>query len=289
MLSASAGTTEKDALLALRRLAAKGAYAIRGEAAPGADRSLAVFSPRNGFADASATIPAAAFAWVLRRGWIEAEQGTGRYRISVAGVKTLRKASSSPVTSASLTPSKTGADKKAKSKAAVSIGGIREGSLAWLRRRRDKGGDPLITEHQFAAGERLGTDFWYAQLSPRVTADWSATASSRRAPRSAPGAGVEIGDHVVAARQRVHRALDMVGPELAGILVEVCCHDVGLETAERALGLPQRSAKTVLQLALTRLARYYGLIAPASRSGFHHVRQWGSDDYRPSLEAWRSL
>jgi hypothetical protein len=43
----------------------------------------------------------------------------------------------------------------------------------------------------------------------------------------------------------------------------------------------------VLQIALTRLARHYGLIAaetcdPRAR---RKVRHWGSDDYRPSLEA----
>ena len=160
-------------------------------------------------------------------------------------------------------------------------------SLAWLRRRRDKDGLPLITEPQFAAGERLGADFWHAQLSPRVTADWSGTASSRRTPRAAPGVGVELGDHVVAARQRVHRALDAVGSELAGILVEVCCHDVGLEAAGRAQGWPQRAAKVVLQLALTGLARHYGLLAPEPRPGARRLRHWGSEDYRPDLDAWR--
>jgi hypothetical protein len=78
-----------------------------------------------------------------------------------------------------------------------------------------------------------------------------------------------------------------VGPELAGILVEVCCHDVGLETAGRTQGWPQRAAKVVLQLALTRLARHYGLLAPQPRPGDHRLRHWGSEDYRPDLDAWR--
>jgi len=45
----------------------------------------------------------------------------------------------------------------------------------------------------------------------------------------------------------------------------------------------------VLQIALTRLARHYGLIGSdrqtATRRG---VRHWGSDDYRPTIDAWRS-
>ena len=96
-----------------------------------------------------------------------------------------------------------------------------------------------------------------------------------------------MGDHVVAARQRIRRALEAVGPELAGILLDVCCHDIGLETAGRAQGWPQRSAKVVLQLALTSLARHYGLLAPEPRPGTHRLRHWGSEDYRPDLDAWR--
>ncbi len=53
-----------------------------------------------------------------------------------------------------------------------------ESPLVWLHRRRDKDGRPLISDEEFKAGERLGEDFWFAHLSPRVTADWSATPGS---------------------------------------------------------------------------------------------------------------
>jgi hypothetical protein len=91
---------------------------------------------------------------------------------------------------------------------------------------------------------------------------------------------------VVAARERVNRALHAVGPELAGILVDVCCHEIGLEAAERSAGLPCRSGKVVLDIALTALARHYGLIAP-ERPIAVRLRHWGDADYRPTLDAWR--
>ena len=112
-----------------------------------------------------------------------------------------------------------------------------EGALAWLRRRKDKDGRALITEMQFNAGEKLAADFWHAQLSPKVTASWSAMAPIHRLRRATPGLGVDMRDAVVAARERFQRALEAVGPELAGILVDVCCHDMGLEASGHAVGL----------------------------------------------------
>jgi hypothetical protein len=161
-----------------------------------------------------------------------------------------------------------------------------EGALAWLRRRKDRDGRALITEVQFNAGEKLAADFWHAQLSPKVTASWSAMAPVHRLRRATPGLGVDMRDAVVAARQRFQRALEAVGPELAGILVDVCCHDMGLEASGHASGWPQRAAKVVLDLALTRLARHYGLLAP-ERPAAARLRHWGDADYRPTLGAWR--
>jgi uncharacterized protein DUF6456 len=162
----------------------------------------------------------------------------------------------------------------------------RETPLQWLRRRKDKSGRPLLTEVQFEAGEKLAEDYWHAQLMPRVTANWSAPAPGARTRRSAPGTGVEMRDAVVAARQRVDRALMAVGPEMAGLLVDVCCHETGLETAERSAGWPCRSGKVVLDIALTTLARHYGLIPP-ERPLAARLRHWGDADFRPTLDAWQ--
>jgi hypothetical protein len=159
-------------------------------------------------------------------------------------------------------------------------------ALDWLRRRRGKAGGSLLTAPQFEAGERLAADFRHAQLMPRTTANWSAATPGVRTRRSAPGAGVEMSEAAVAARQRVCRALDTVGPELSGILIDVCCFDIGLEAAGQAGGWRRGTARVVLDLALTRLARHYGLIAPEAPA-FARLRHWGDADYRPTLDTWR--
>jgi Domain of unknown function (DUF6456) len=69
------------------------------------------------------------------------------------------------------------------------------------------------------------------------------------------------------------------------VLIDVCCHLKGLEEAERAAGWPQRAGKVVLQLALTRLARHYG-IGPATGASPRAVavRHWAATTNRPLFD-----
>jgi hypothetical protein len=92
---------------------------------------------------------------------------------------------------------------------------------------------------------------------------------------------MEMSDTALAARDSFTRALDATGPELAGILVEVCCFLHGIEQAEKTLDFPRRSGKLVLQLALTALARHFGYInAPKAYARMGH---WGGEGYRPEI------
>ncbi len=149
-----------------------------------------------------------------------------------------------------------------------------ESPLAWLARRRSRDGRPMIEPHQLLAGERLRADFTRAHLMPRTTSNWESPISS---DRRGGGAGT-FTDVMIAARQRVHQALDAAGPEFAGLLVDICCFLKGLEDIERARAWPTRSAKIVLQLALDRLARHYGYAAKAAGPGHAAVRTWLADD-----------
>jgi hypothetical protein len=150
-----------------------------------------------------------------------------------------------------------------------------ESPLAWLARRRGRDGRNYIEPHQLQAGERLRADFTCANLMPRTTSNWGSPMSSDR--RGSNRAG-DFTETMVAARQRVHQALDTVGPEFAGLLLDVCCFLKGLEDIERERTWPPRSAKVVLQLALDRLARHYGYAAQTSGRARAQVRTWLADD-----------
>jgi hypothetical protein len=149
-----------------------------------------------------------------------------------------------------------------------------ESPLVWLARRRGRDGRALIGPYQLQAGERLRADFTCAHMMPRTTSNWSSPLAVDGGLGNA-GAFTEI---MVAARQRVHRALDVVGPEFAGLLVDVCCFLKRLEDVERERLWPPRSAKVVLQLALDRLARHYGYAAQAKGPSKSAMRTWLSED-----------
>ena len=156
-----------------------------------------------------------------------------------------------------------------------------ESPLAWLARRKGRDGKPLLSAASVAAGEKLRADFTRGQMAPRVTANWEASVTSGR--RSGGGTPADLADAAIAARARVSRALEAVGPELAGPLVDVCCFLKGLEEVERDRAWPARGAKLVLGLALSRLARHYGLDGPAPmREG--RIVGWGAPGSRPTID-----
>ena len=151
-----------------------------------------------------------------------------------------------------------------------------ESPLAWLARHKGRDGRAMISPNQFIAGEKLRADFTRGHLLPRVTSDWTAPTGGRS--RTFSGGAGEMTDLVIASRQRVRLALDACGPEFSGLLMDVCCFLRGLEEVERERGWPLRSAKIVLQLALDRLARHYGLRDEARGDANARVRIWLAAD-----------
>lgn len=153
-----------------------------------------------------------------------------------------------------------------------------ESPLARLAQRRGKDGEPFLAEAEVLAGERLRVDYTRSQLMPGITQRWDA---QPREKASRCGAG-DLSDSAIDARRRVDAAIKAVGPELSGILLDICCFLKGLETVERERQWPARSAKLLLKAGLGSLARHYGLSGEA-RARSSRIRQWGTDDYRPTI------
>lgn len=155
-----------------------------------------------------------------------------------------------------------------------------ESPLALLWRRKARDGSRFLEAREFRAGERLRSDYTRGQLVPRLGVNWNSFGTGHSDGGGAGGIA-DLTDAALAARKRVDHAISAVGPELAGVLVDVCCFLKGLEQVEAERSWPARSAKVVLKSALSALARHYEP-NPASRAR-EPLLHWGTDDYRPTI------
>ena len=151
---------------------------------------------------------------------------------------------------------------------------MNESPLSWLRKRKGSDGVPLISAEEYEAGERLRDDFTRAQMTPRLTSDWSVGPTSQKQKRG-PDQSM-ISDAAFAAKLRVENALDAVGPGLSEALIDVCCFLYGMEQMEQNNAWPKRSGKVVLKLALERLVDHYEMRPRPRRGG--PVRVWHQGD-----------
>jgi Domain of unknown function (DUF6456) len=134
-----------------------------------------------------------------------------------------------------------------------------ESPLAWLAARHGSDGKPLLSPRCVAAGERLRADLERSAMLPRLGVDWSRSPGTGGGPLR-----YEPGEAALAARQRCEAALGSVGPDLSGLLLDVCGFLKGLSVVEGERGWPPRSARIVLELALKRLADHYGFADDAT-------------------------
>lgn len=158
---------------------------------------------------------------------------------------------------------------------------LAESPLALLHRRKGKDGRPFIDAREFRAGERLRADYTRGQLMQRLGVNWDAAGAAGRGGSGGIG---DITDAALAARLRVEKALAAVGPELSGVLVDICCFLKGVEQVEIERAWPARSAKVVLKSALGALARHYEPAGGRDEGRERTPLHWGAAGYRPSLK-----
>lgn len=253
-----------------------------------ASRLLRALSQEGAYALAD---PAEAEGWIVREGGAGISLGGGRFR-QAAGADLLandlaeqaggRRArlTISPARRARLRREQAGARNPYLAQHLDLVGDVpepdrpvrdaSESPLAWMARRRDRDGVPLIDAACFEAGERLRRDLTVASLMPRMGQDWSGVSVDGSGPRD-PSAG---SDAMLAARQRVRSALGAVGNDLSGLLIDLCGFLKGLERIEAERRWPARSAKVVARIALARLAEHYGLEREAIGPDRGRMRLW---------------
>ena len=250
---------EREARKILRKLLA-GAHLQLDE-----DGRYGVVARARAARHAKTKIDTALAAAMRARGWLTAEEG-GRLVLSAAGEGWYARAvaGSDPFAAQhQIRRTRIISDEHGRERRVVV--NAAESPLLWMCQRK------LIGEVQCQAGERLRRDFTLAQLSPRLGVDWSApVVFGHRAQKPEL-----LSDTVLAAKQRFAAAMRAVGPGLADILFDVCCHLSGLEESERVRNWPRASAKVVLKIALDRLAQHYGMLfAPRPA----RLRAWAMEE-----------
>lgn len=161
---------------------------------------------------------------------------------------------------------------------------LAESPLMLLHRRKDKNGQPFIDAREFRAGERLRADYTRGQIMARLGINWNGIGGQGQS-RDRAGGIVELTDAALSARLRVEKAIEAVGPELAGVLIDVCCFLKGMKQVEMERNWPARSAKVVLKSALGALARHYEPSRDSSACSKTRpaILHWGAQDYRPVI------
>ncbi|MEM6711506.1 MAG: DUF6456 domain-containing protein [Pseudomonadota bacterium] len=128
------------------------------------------------------------------------------------------------------------------------------------RPRKDE--SRLLDAPHVAAARKFQVDLSRSGLRQRTTQSWSLASMAR----GGKGAGSPVSQEPVAmldARDRVNKACVFVGPELSGLLIDICLYEKSLEIVEQERHWPKRSGKVVVSVALNALARYYGLTTAA--------------------------
>ncbi|MCD7059427.1 DUF6456 domain-containing protein [Pelagibacterium xiamenense] len=173
----------------------------------------------------------------------------------------------------------------------------------WLRRARAAGGseaaqppagEPLpllaalarasgsrpafLAPHHLEAARRVQRLFDKAHLTPRTTMAYSPIVTGG-APNGQ--ASADITDMAASARKALAALHARLPRDCAGVVIDVCGYEKGLQAVETERGWPRRSAKLVLRIGLDQLARHYGLAPEVSGPDTARVSKWREEGARP--------
>lgn len=216
----TAQTTAGNVPRLLRQLAQPNAHVLT---APGMDKALIMRGMSDNSAKTVARVPRDVVLSAAKAGYLRAEErkGFSVYRLADDARSSIPR----QMLAADLSP------------------------VAILARRGAGDGESWLSADLVRAAENLHHDYEVALSDPSgPDVDWTAEIDHPRAKRD-PAGGYAA---------RVLAALDALrDPELARLVFFVVCYQEGLETVEKRLCLPARSAKAVLRIGLRILAQHY--------------------------------
>lgn len=137
----------------------------------------------------------------------------------------------------------------------------------------------FLGAHHLAAAERVRRLFDRAHLNPRVTMSYSPVAVTGG---KGGGQASDLTDMAAEARKALAELYRCLPSDCAGVIIDVCGFEKGLQSIETERGWPRRSAKLVLRIGLEQLARHYGLVAFAQGPESARQRRWIGEGALPT-------
>ena len=120
-----------------------------------------------------------------------------------------------------------------------------------------KGKEAYLLPYQVEAGRRFASLYYRARLNQRVSMSYGAFSGGKSKKNAVKGG--DISDMAIDAKREIEKILTKLPKDCAFIIVDICGMEKGLQLVEVERGLPRRSAKLVLRIALEQLAMIFGL------------------------------
>lgn len=93
---------------------------------------------------------------------------------------------------------------------------------------------------------------------------------------------LDLSDMSLDARRQIDGIFRALPKDCAGVIMDFCGFEKGLQQIERERGWPRRSAKLVLRIGLEQLAEYFGLMPKAVGQGRGGLSTWRPHGTRPT-------
>ncbi|RDE10499.1 DUF6456 domain-containing protein [Pelagibacterium lacus] len=136
---------------------------------------------------------------------------------------------------------------------------------------RPQGGQPaFLAPHHLETVRIVKRLFERSHLRRHVTMHYGPRVGGTRRI----GSAADIADSAAEARTRLNRLLAGLPGDCAGVVIDVCGFEKGLQEIERDRGWPRRSAKLVLRIGLDALATRLGLSPVAAGPEGGRQRGW---------------
>ncbi|MCF6325803.1 MAG: DUF6456 domain-containing protein [Devosiaceae bacterium] len=148
---------------------------------------------------------------------------------------------------------------------------LRESALRILA-TKTKGKPAFLLPHHLATANRVHALIMRTQMIQRTTMSYDPGRVGGK--KSGSSVTFDLADSAVDAKKQLAQLLDKLPLDCAGVIMDVCGFQKGLQLIETERQWPRRSAKLILRIGLEQLAEQFGLSNVATGAKSTGNRSW---------------